>query len=89
MIQVYSSSGTREDWQTARAERAGFHNGGEGKDGQQAVQLTHGHVQRGHHRGDHDTGSFGLQFMDYVKSQNQRQLGRCDIEIGNQYQTLI
>ena len=30
--------------------------GGEGQDGQQAVQLPHGHVQRGHHRGDHDTG---------------------------------
>ena len=32
--------------------------GGEGQDGQQAVQLPHGHVQRGHHRGDHDTGTF-------------------------------
>ena len=67
MIQVYSSSGTREDWQTARAERAGFHNGGEGKDGQQAVQLTHGHVQRGYHRGDHDTGAFGSQNKDRIK----------------------
>ena len=65
MTQIYiSSSGTREDWQTARAEGAGFHHGGEGQDGQQAVQLTHGHVQRGYHRGDHDTGAFGLQFMD-------------------------
>merc|ERR1711962_882858 len=34
-----------------------FHlNHEEAKDGEQAVQLADGHVQRGHHRGDHDTG---------------------------------
>ena len=65
-----SFSGAREDWPTARAEGAGFHHGGQGEDGQQAVQLTHGHVQRGHHWGDHDTGVLGPQSMVYVKIQN-------------------
>ena len=52
----FPPTGTGEDWQTARPEGAGLHHSGQGQDGQQAVQLTHGHVQRGHHRGDHDTG---------------------------------
>ena len=63
-------SGAGEDWPTARAEGAGLHHGGQGEDGQQAVQLTHGHVQRGHHWGDHDTGVLGPQSMVYVKIQN-------------------
>ena len=52
--------------------------GGEGQDGQQAVQLPHGHVQRGHHRGDHDTGTFQSQIIVDLNSQTLRQLDRCD-----------
>ena len=55
--------------------------GGEGQDGQQAVQLPHGHVQRGHHRGDHDTGTFQSQIIVDLKSQTLCQLDRCDTGI--------
>ena len=57
--QIFNShlcSGPREDRKASRPEGAGFHDCGQGQDGKQAVQFTDGHVQRGHHRGDHDTG---------------------------------
>ena len=49
-------SGAGENWRDAWPEGEGVHNGGQAQDGHQAVQLTHGHVQRGHHRGNHDSG---------------------------------
>ena len=52
----FLSSGAWENRKTSWSEGAGLHHGGEGEDGEQAVQLADGHVQRGHHRGDHDTG---------------------------------
>ena len=73
----FLSSGAWENRKTSWSEGAGLHHGREGEDGEQAVQLADGHVQRGHHRGDHDTGVCGSHL---ARTGTPRQLGRCDVD---------
>ena len=78
---IYNFTDPREDRKVTWTEGPRLHHSWETQDGQQAVQLPHGHVQRGHHRGDHDTGTFQSQIIVDLKSQTLCQLDRCDTGI--------